>query len=167
MEKIKKVTEIEQLDDLLALYIAEENVKRAKTECAYREKVLELLKGAQMKREKLAEEMQEDDPFPAQWLDGSQESCVRLARRILNKLPKLNSPKETLYVEISPSYLGGCNLTLRYINIINKDGGVANCELTAKDEPEEQARKIDHWMKRVEVEMAEAQEIMRKEADNE
>lgn len=118
-----------------------------------------------MKREKLAEEMQEDDPAPAQWLDGSQESCVRLARRILNKLPKLNSPKETLYVEISPSYLGGCGLCFRYINIINKDGGVASCELTAKDEPEEQARKIDHWMKRVEVEMAEAQEIMRKESE--
>ena len=167
MGKIKKVTEIEQLDNLLALYIAEENVKRAKTEYDYREKVLELLKGAQMKREKLAEEIQEDDPAPAQWLNGEQWSCAVVASRILKKLPKLTHPKESFYIEISPSYFGGCGLSFRYINTIDKTSGVISCELLANDEPEEQAYKIDLWLKKVEVEIAKAQEIMREEADNE
>lgn len=104
---------------------------------------------------------------PTQWLNGEQWTCAVVARRILNKLPKLNYPKESIYIEISPSYFGGCGLGLRYINTIDKTRGVTSCELLAKDEPEEQAQKIDLWLKDVEVQMARAEEIMREEADNE
>lgn len=117
----------------------------------------------------------EDDPEPekeqpTQWLNGEQWSCAVVARRILNKLPKLNSTKESIYIEISPSYFGGCGLSFRYINTIDKDSGVTSCDLLSTQEPEEQAQKIDLWLKEVEVQMAKAKEIMeeeRKEADNE
>lgn len=112
---------------------------------------------------------QENDQ-PTQWLNGEQWSCAVVARRILNKLPKLNSPKESFYIELSPSYFGGCGLSLRYINTIDKASGVTSCELLAKYEPEEQAAKVDLWLKEVEVQMARAKEIVdeeREEADNE
>lgn len=104
---------------------------------------------------------------PTVWLDGSQHSAAIVARRILNKLPKLNHPKESFYIEISPSYFGGCGLSFRYINIIDKVRGVTSCELLSIQEPEEQAAKVDLWLKDVEVQMARAQEIMREEACNE
>jgi hypothetical protein len=164
-----KQEKLAKINNNLTIAIAEEKATRAKAEADYYANVRDLQRGAQEMREAVYKEPDEpqDNDQPTQWLNGEQWSCAVVARRILNKLPKLNSPKETLYIEISPSYLGGCGLCFRYINIINKDGGVVSCDLTAKDEPEEQAQKIDHWMKRVEVEMAEAQEIMRKEADNE
>ena len=90
-----------------------------------------------------------------------------MARRILNKLPKLNSPKESIYIEISPSYFGGCGLSFRYINTIDKASGVTSCELLSRKDPEEQAAKVDLWLKEVKEQMAKAQEIMREEADNE
>ena len=112
----------------------------------------------------------QDCDQPTQWLNGEQWTVAVVARRILNKLPKLNSPKESFYIEISPSYFGGCGLSFRYINTIDKDSGVTSCELLAKDDPEEQAQKIDLWLKEVEVQMAKAKAIMDKEieeADNE
>lgn len=112
------------------------------------------------------DELQDGDQ-PTQWLNGEQWSCAVVARRILNKLPKLNYPKESFYIEISPSYFGGCGLSFRYINTIDKDKGVTSCEMLAKDDPEEQAQKVDLWLKEVEVQMAKAQEIMREEAENE
>lgn len=147
MKKIKKVTEIEQLDNLLALYIAEENVKRAKTECAYREKVLELLKGAQMKREKLAEEMQEDDPAPAQWLDGSQESCVRLAQRILNKLPSIpyNCSIDISFLHYNED---GISLQVKAYNPNRKGNCFESLWMYEHDEPEKQAADISDWLER-------------------
>lgn len=112
-------------------------------------------------------EKPQDNDHPTVWLDGEQWSCAVVARRILNKLSKLNYPKESIYIELSPSYSGGCGLTFRYINSIDKIRGIASCELLAKDEPEEQAAKVDLWLKDVEVQMARAQEIMREEAENE
>lgn len=109
----------------------------------------------------------QDNEQPTVWLDGEQWSCAVVARRILNKLPKLNYPKESIYIELSPSYFGGCGLSLRYINTIDKIGGVTSCELLGKDEPKVQAAKVDLWLKEVEGQMARAQEIMREEADNE
>lgn len=116
------------------------------------------------------EDPPKDDGQPAQWLNGEQWSCAVVARRILNKLPKLGSPKESFYVEISPSYLGGCGLMFRYINTVVKDSGVISCDLTSREEPEEQAAKVDLWLKEVEVEMRKAKAVMddeRKEAVNE
>lgn len=109
----------------------------------------------------------QDNDQPTQWLNGEQCSCAVVSRRILKKLPKLNYPKESFYIEISPSYFGGCGLSFRYINTIDKGRGVTSCELLAKDEPEDQARKVDLWLKDVEVKMAKAQEIMREEDENE
>lgn len=109
----------------------------------------------------------QDNDQPTVWLDGEQWTAAVVARRILNKLPKLNHPKESFYIELSPSYFGGCGLSFRYINTIDKASGVTSCELLAKDEPNVQAAKVDLWLKEVEVQMARAQEIMREEADNE
>ena len=116
------------------------------------------------------EDTSQENEHPAQWLNGEQWSCAVVARRILNKLPKLNYPKESFYIEISPSYLGGCSLTFRYINTIAQDSGIVNCELTSREEPDEQAAKVVLWLKEVEVEIKKAKNIIdeeRKEADNE
>ena len=164
-----KQEKLSKINNELTVSIAEEKARKAAAEADYYARVHRLQKGAQEMREVVYNEPEEpqDCDQPTQWLNGEQWSCAVVARRILNKLPKLNHPKESFYIEISPSYFGGCGLKFQYINTINKDGGIASCELYAKDEPEEQARNIDHWLKRVEVEMAEVQEIMRKEADNE
>lgn len=111
-------------------------------------------------------EQPQDNDQPTVWLNGEQWTAAVVARRILNKLPKLNFTKESIYLELSPSYFGGCGLDLRYVNTIG-DGVVTSCELLAKDEPEVQAAKVDLWLKDVEVQVAKAQEIMREEADNE
>jgi hypothetical protein len=166
---MKKSEKISEINNRLSVAIAEEKTKLAKAELEYRERVTVLMSQAQIKREEAIDdpdEPQEGDQ-PTVWLNGEQWSCAVVARRILNKLPKLNSPKESFYIEISPSYFGGCGLSFRYINTIDKASGVTSCELLAKDEPEEQAKKVDLWMKEVEVQMAKAQEIMREEADNE
>lgn len=104
---------------------------------------------------------------PTQWLNGEHWTAAVVARRILNKLPKLNHPKESFYIELSPSHFGGCGLSFRYINTIDKAGGVTSCELLSRDKPEVQAAKVGLWLKEVEVQMARAQEIMREEAENE
>lgn len=166
---MKKSEKIAEINNILTASIAAEKAVRAKAEADYRGKVAVLLKMAQDDREKAEDdpEEQQDCDQQTQWLNGEQWSCAVVARRILNKLPKLTHPKESFYIEISPSYFGGCGLSFRYINTIGKDSGVTSCELLAKDEPEEQARKVDLWMKEVEVQMAKAQEIMREEAENE
>jgi hypothetical protein len=166
---MKKSEKISEINNRLSVAIAEEKTKLAKAELEYRERVTVLMSQAQIKREEAIDdpdEPQEGDQ-PTVWLNGEQWSCAVVARRILNKLPKLTHPKETFYIEISPSYLGGCGLSFRYINTIDKTGGYTSCELSAKDEPEDQAQQVDIWLKEVEVQMAKAQEIMREEADNE
>ena len=166
---MKKSEKIAEINNILNASIAAEKAVRAKAEADYRGKVAELMKMAQKDREKAADDPDEpqDNEQPTVWLNGEQWTCAVVARRILNKLPKLNSPKESFYIEISPSYFGGCGLDFRYINTIDKAGGVTSCELTSRQTPEEQAIKIDLWLKEVEVEMAKAQEIMREEAGNE
>ena len=163
-----KQEKLSKISNNLAIAIAEEKAKKVAAEAEYYANVHRLQKGAQELREAVYNEPDEpqDNDQPAVWLNGEQWSCAVVARRTLNKLPKLNSPKESFYIEISPSHFGGCGLTFRYINII-KASGVTSCELLSSQEPEEQAQKIDLWLKEVEVLMAKAQEIMRKEADNE
>lgn len=164
-----KQEKLSKISNNLAIAIAEEKAKKVAAEAEYYANVHRLQKGAQELREAVYNEPDEpqDNDKPTQWLNGEQWSCAVVARRTLNKLPKLNSPKESFYIEISPSYFGGCGLTFRYINTIDKAGGVTGCELLSRQEPEEQAQKIDLWLKEVEVQMAKAQEIMREEADNE
>lgn len=164
-----KQEKLSKISNNLAIAIAEEKAKKVAAEADYYANVHRLQKGAQDMREAVYNEPDEpqDCDQPTQWLNGEQWSCAVVARRILNKLPKLNSPKESFYIEISPSYFSGCGLSFRYINTIDKASGVTSCELLAKDEPEEQAQKIDLWLKEVEVQMARAEEIMRKEAENE
>jgi hypothetical protein len=166
---MKKSERIAEINNRLNIAIASEKTNLAEAEVEYRKNVTCLLAKAQISREEATDdpEEQKDNDQPAVWLNGEQWSCAVVARRIINKLPKLNSPKESFYIEISPSYFGGCGLSFRYINTIDKTGGYTSCELSAKDEPEDQAQKIDIWLKEVEVQMAKAQEIMRKEADNE
>ena len=146
-------------------------IELQRLECEHEDIKLKLLEKANAKIAAAEDDPEEEKPQPVQeptvWLDGSQHSAVITARRILNKLPRLNFPQESFYVEISPSYFGGCGLSFRYINTIDKASGVTSCELLAKGEPEEQARKTDLWLKEVEVHMAKAQEIMRKEGCNE
>lgn len=164
-----KQEKLSKINNELTVAIAAEKATRAKAEADYYANVRDLQKGAQKMREAVNNEPDEpqDGNQPTQWLNGEQWSCAVVARRILNKLPKLNSPKESFYIEISPSYFGGCGLSFRYINTIDKARGLTSCELYAKDEPEEQASKVDLWLKEVEVQMAKAQEIIREEADNE
>lgn len=166
MTKQEKLTRI---NNELTVAIAAEKAKRAKAEADYYANVRDLQKGAQEMRESVQNEPDEPQECdqPTQWLNGEQWTCAEVARRILKKLPKLNYPKESFYIEISPSYFGGCGLSLRYINTINKDGGVTSCELLSRQDPEEQSQNVELWLKKVEVEMAKTQEIMREEADNE
>lgn len=168
-----KQEKLSKINANLTVAIAKEKAKRAEMEAAYYENIHMLQRGAQEMREVVYNEP--DEPHtaseePAQWLNGEQWSCAVVARRILNKLPNLNSQKESFYIEISPSYLGGCDLNFRYINTIVKDSGVISCDLTSREEPEEQAANVDLWLKEVEVEMRKAKAVMdeeRKEAGNE
>lgn len=164
-----KQEKLSKISNNLAIAIAEEKAKKVAAEADYYANVHRLQKGAQDMREAVYNEPDEpqDCDQPTQWINGEQWSCAVVARRILNKLPKLNSPKESFYIEISPSYFGGCGLSFRYINTIDKASGVTSCELLAKDEPDEQAKKVDIWLKDVEVQMARAEEIMRKEGGDE
>ena len=166
---MKKSEKIEEINNRLKIAIASEKTKLAEAEVEYRKSVTSLMAKAQIKREEATDDPEEpqDGDQPTQWLNGEQWSCAVVARRILNMLPKLNSPKESFYIEISPSYFGGCGLSSRYINTVDKASGVTSCELTSRQTPDEQAIKIDLWLKEVVVEMAKAQEIMRKEDDNE
>ena len=164
-----KQEKLSRISNVLTVAIAEHKAKKAAAEAEYYENVHKLQKEAQAMREAVSNEPDEpqDNEQPTVWLDGEQWSCAVVARRILNKLPKLNHPKESFYIELSPSYFGGCGLSLRYINTIDKIGGVTSCELLGKDEPKVQAAKVDLWLKEVEGQMARAKEIMREEADNE
>lgn len=164
-----KQEKLAKISNNLTIAIAEVKAKRAAAEAEYYENVHRLQKGAQEMREAVCNEPdeQQDNDQPTQWLNGEQWSCAVVASRILNKLPKLNYTRESINIELTPSYFGGCGLSLRYINTIDKIRGLASCELLAKDTPEEQAKKVDLWLKDVDVQMARAEEIMREEADNE
>lgn len=163
--------------DVLATYRAKLAVVNEQLEATVAQLKFEIQQAKSECEKQCAAAEDDDDPEPEKeqpqnndqptvWLDGEQWSCAVVARRILNKLPKLNYTKESFYIELSPSYFGGCGLDLRYVNTIG-DGVVTRCELLAKDEPEVQAAKVDLWLKKVEVQMAKAHEIMREEADNE
>lgn len=164
-----KQEKLSRINNELTVAIAAEKAIRAKAEAEYYARVHQLQQEAQEDREKATDDPDEphDGDQPAVWLNGEQWTAAVVARRILNKLPKLNHPKESFYIEISPSYFGGCGLSFRYINTIEKSGGVTSCELLSRQEPEEQAQKTDLWLKEVEVQMAKVQEIMREEAGNE
>lgn len=168
-----KQEKLSKINNELVVAIAEEKAKKAAAESEYYATVHRLQRRAQEMREAVYNEPDEPQTAaeePAQWLNGEQWSCAVVARRILNKLPKLNCPKESFYIEISPSYLGGCGLNFRYINTVVKDSGVISCDLTSCEEPEEQAAKVDFWLKEVEVEMQKVKAIMdveSKEAKNE
>lgn len=168
-----KQEKLSRINNNLIVAIAEEKAKKAAAESEYYTTVHRLQKGAQEMMEAVYNEPEEPQTAaeePARWLNGEQWSCAVVARRILNKLPKLNCPKESFYIEISPSYLGGCGLNFRYINTVVKDSGVISCDLTSREEPEEQAAKVDLWLKEVEAEMQKVKTIMdveRKEDDNE
>lgn len=163
-----KQEKLSKISNNLQVAIAEEKAKKAAAESEYYANVHKLQKVAQEIREEVYNEPDEpqDNDQPTVWLNGEQWSCAVVARRILNKLPKLNHPKESFYIELSPSHFGGCGLDLRYVNTIG-DGVVTSCGLLAKDTPEVQAAKVDLWLKDVDVQIAKAQEIMREEADNE
>lgn len=164
-----KQEKLSKINNELTVAIAAEKAKRAKADADYYANVRDLQKGAQEMREAVCREPDEpqDGDQPTQWFNGEQWSCAVVARRILNKLPKLNYPRESFYIEISPSYSGGCGLSFRYINTIDKASGITSCELLSRQEPGEQEAKVDLWLKEVEVQMAKAQEIMREEAGNE
>lgn len=169
---MKKSEKIAEINNRLQIAIASEKTKLAEAEVEYRKRVTTLMAQAQIKREEAIDDPDEpqDNDQPTVWLNGEQWTAAVVARRILNKLPKLNYPKESFYIEISPSYFGGCGLDLRYINTIDRTRGVTSCELLAKDNPEKQAQEINIWLKDVEVQMAKAKEIMdeeREEASNE
>ena len=161
-----KQEKLSKINANLTVAIAKEKAKRAEEEASYYQNIHKLQRDAQEMREVVynePDEPQTEAVEPVTWLDGKQHTAVITARRILRKLPKLNSPKESFYIEISPSYLGGCDLHFRYINTIVKDSGIVSCDLTSREEPEEQAAKVDLWLKRVEVEMQKAKAIMDEE----
>lgn len=168
-----KKEKLSKINNNLIVAISEEKAKKAAAESEYYATVHRLQKGAQEMRESVYNEPDEPQNAaeePAQWLNGEQWSCAVVARRILNKLPKLNCPKESFYIEISPSYLGGCGLAFRYIDTVVKDSGVISCVLTSREEPEDQAAKVDLWLKEVEAKMQKVRTIIdieSKEAKNE
>lgn len=166
-----KSEKIAQINAKLTADIAAAKAQKEQMTAEYYANVAVLQREAcEAKNAATDDEPTDDEPQeqPTVWLNGEQWSCAVVARRILNKLPKLNYPKESFIIEISPSHFGGCGLSFHYVNTIDKDGGVAGCELIAtKHSPDVQAMKVDQWLKDVEVQMARAKEIMRKEAGNE
>lgn len=151
-------------------------IELQRLECEHEDIKLKLLEKANAKIAAAEDDPEEEKPQPVQeptvWLDGSQHSAVITARRILNKLPRLNYPQESFYIEILPSHFGGTNLDIKYVNTIDKEEGICSCELSAKDEPEIQAARVDIWLKSVDVLMAKARalkesEVMRKEVSDE
>ena len=172
-----KSEKIAQINTKLTADIAAVKAQKEQTIADYYAKVAELQRAACEAKSQVTDDeqqdnyqqdnYQQDNDQPTQWLNGEQWSCAVVARRILNKLPKLNYTRESINIELTPSYFGGCGLSLRYINTIDKIRGLASCELLAKDTPEEQAKKVDLWLKDVDVQMARAEEIIREEADNE
>lgn len=166
-----KSEKLSKINNNLIVAISEEKAKKAAAESEYYATVHRLQEGAQKMREAVYNEPDEQDEpqeQPTVWLDGSQHSAVIVARRVLRKLPHLKYKKEIISISITPSYFGGCSLEVQYINTIDKSEGYKSCTLYAtKDTPEEQSDKIDQWFKDVEVQMARAEEIMRKEGDNE
>ena len=166
-----KSEKIAQINAKLTADIAAEKARKEQTVADYYTKVAELQREAcEAKDAATDDEPQDEEPQeqPTVWLDGSQHSAVIVARRVLRKLPKLNFTKESFNIEISPSHFGGCGLSFRYVNTIDKVGGVAGCDLiAAKDTPDVQAMKVYQWLKDVDVQMVTAKEIMRREAGNE
>lgn len=166
-----KSEKIAQINAKLTADIAAAKAQKEQVIADYYEKVAALQREAcEAKNLAKDDERTDDEPQeqPTVWLNGEQWSCAVVARRILNKLPKLNYPKESFHIEISPSHFGGCGLSFRYVNTIDKAGGVAGCELiAAKDTPDVQAMKVEQWLDDVEVQIGRAKEIMRKEAGNE
>lgn len=161
-----KSEKLSKINNNLVIAIAEEKAKRAAAESEYYATVHRLQKGAQEMREAVYNEPDEQEE-PTVWLDGSQHSAVIVARRVLRKLPHLNYKKESFRISISPSYFGGCGLRLVYINTIDDAKGCASCELYAKDTQDEQAKKIDLWLKDTDEQMERAVEIMKNEEYNE
>lgn len=157
-----KSEKIAQINAKLTADIAAVKAQKEQTIADYYAKVAELQRAAcEAKNTATDDEQQEqqDCDQPTQWLNGEQWTAAVVARRILNKLPRLNYPQESFYIEILPSHSGGTNLDIKYVNTIDKEKGLCSCELSAKEEPEIQAARVDLWLKSVDVLMAKAKTL--------
>ena len=105
-------------------------------------------------------------PANTVWVNGEQWQCVAVARRILNKLPKLNYPQESFVIEMTKSYDDTACIEFKYINIIYKEGGIATCELNSRMTEEVQNESVNCWLKEVDVMMKKAKEIKEEEEDD-
>lgn len=169
-ELMRGVTDENKRGDILAnraARIAKIEMMERDCEARHRRKVAMILLSAADKIKEAEGDPEEEKPQPSKdptvWLDGSHHSAVITARRILNKLPKLNYPQEMFYLYISPSFSGGTSLEIKYINTIDKAKGICSCELTAKDEPEIQAKRVELWLTDVDLQMERAKAIKESE----
>lgn len=176
-DMLKGVTDENKRGDILATRaarIAEIDMNERRCEARHKRKVAMVLLSAADKIKEAEDDPEPENQQPAEkpvvWVDGSHHSAVITARRILNKLSKLNYPQESFSLYISPSFSGGTSLEIKYINTIDKAKGICSCELTAKDDPEIQAKRVELWLTDVDLQMERAKAIKEsegKEGENE
>lgn len=146
-----KQEKLSRINNELTVAIAEEKATLAKAEANYYAHVRDLQKGAQEMRESVNNEPDEpqDNDQPTVWLNGEQLSCAVVARRILNKLPKI---PYNCSVDIALSHYSedGISLQLKAYNPHCKEKCFEEVWLSKDDEPEKQAADISDWLERAE-----------------
>ena len=148
---MKKSEKIEEINNRLKIAIASEKTKLAEAEVEYRKSVTSLMAKAQIKREEATDDPEEpqDGDKPTVWLNGEQWSCAVVARRILNKLPKI---PYNCSVDISLLHYTekGVSLQIKAYNPHRKENCFESRWLYEHDEPEKQAADISDWLERAE-----------------
>lgn len=146
-----KQEKLSKINNELTVAIAAEKATRAKAEANYYANVRDLQRGAQEMREAVYNEPDEpqDNDQPTVWLNGEQWSCAVVARRILNKLPKI---PYNCSIDIALNHYAedGISLQLKAYNPHCKEKCFEEVWLCKGDEPEKQAADISDWLERAE-----------------
>lgn len=146
-----KSEKLSKINNELTVAIAAEKATRAKAEADYYARVRDLQKGAQDMRESVQNEPEEpqDNDQPTQWLNGEQRTAAVVARRILNKLPKITY-NCSIDIELNHYAKDGISLQLKAYNPYREKECFEEVWLYKGDEPEKQAADISDWLERAE-----------------
>lgn len=146
MTKKEKIAEI---NHRFQMAVASEKTKLAEAEVEYRKRVTCLMAQAQIKREEATDdpEEQQDNDKPTVWLNGEQWTAAVVARRILNKLPKI--PYDcSIDISMNNYSEDGLSLQIKAYNPYCKEKCFEEVWLCNGDEPEKQAADISDWLER-------------------
>ena len=146
---MKKSEKIAEINNRLQIAIASEKTKLAEAEVEYRKRVTCLMEQAQIKREESTDDPDEpqDNDQPTVWLNGEQWTAAVVARRILNKLPKI---PYNCSVDIALNHYSedGIILQIKAYNPHRKEKCFEEVWLCNGDEPEKQAADVSDWLER-------------------